>query len=70
MPQFPLITETGDGRREGIMAGKSLRCRLGMHKWVVHRDIEAGAWHQCARCGKERTPDVNPPAVGGMMAEG
>jgi hypothetical protein len=52
------------------MAKKSLRCRLGMHKWVVQAAPEDGTFHVCARCGKERTPDAPPPAVGGMMAGG
>ena len=38
--------------------GKTLRCRLGVHKWVVQHEPETGdAYFACARCGKERSPD-------------
>jgi len=31
--------------------GKSLHCRLGIHKWVTR--VNAGArWQECGRCGK------------------
>jgi len=47
------------------MAGKPLRCRLGMHKWVLHHEPETGAtFHECARCGKDRSPDGPLPPIG------
>ncbi len=40
------------------MAAKPLRCRLGMHKWEIRHEPETGdAFHVCARCGTERSPD-------------
>jgi hypothetical protein len=40
------------------MARKPLRCRMGMHKWVVEHEPETGAaFHVCARCGTDRAPD-------------
>ena len=50
------------------MAAKTLRCRLGMHKWVLQHEPETGsAYYGCARCGKERSPDGPsvPPVVPG-----
>ena len=60
MPEFPLTTG-----REGIMAGKPLRCRLGMHKWVLQHEPETGTrFYECARCGKDRSPDGALPPIG------
>lgn len=40
------------------MGAKSVRCRLGLHKWVTAREPESGSGYLlCARCGKERSPD-------------
>lgn len=54
---------------------KSLRCRLGSHRWVTR--VNAGArWQECGSCGKytNRVPGANrfPPSgtgdgVGGAM---
>ena len=47
------------------MAGIPLRCRLGMHKWVLHHEPETGDWfHECALCGKDRSPDGPLPPIG------
>ncbi len=52
MRQFPQTTRT-----EGMMAGKPLRCRMGMHKWVVQHQVETGVgFYVCARCGMDRAP--------------
>lgn len=40
------------------MDEKNWECRIGIHKWVLEHEPEGGAaYHVCARCGKERTPD-------------
>ena len=47
------------------MAGKPLRCRLGMHKWVLQHEPETGTrFYECARCGKDRSPDGALPPIG------
>ncbi|TFV94061.1 hypothetical protein [Orlajensenia leifsoniae] len=49
---------------EGTMAStKALRCRFGLHKWVLRHQEETGlAYHECALCGVERSDD-GPPAT-------
>lgn len=47
------------------MAGRKLRCRLGVHKWVLHHEPESGTrFYQCAHCGKDRSPDGALPPIG------
>ena len=48
------------------MTGKTWRCRLGIHKWVEHhQEPETGArFFECARCGKDRSPDGRLPPIG------
>lgn len=42
---------------------KALRCRFGLHKWVLRHQEETGlAYHECALCGVERSDD-GPPAT-------
>lgn len=31
--------------------GKSLLCRLGLHKWLTRVNADA-RWQECGRCGK------------------
>ncbi|GAA2027658.1 hypothetical protein GCM10009819_08890 [Agromyces tropicus] len=50
------------------MDGKSFRCRIGMHHWVLQHEPESGgAFYECSRCGKDRSPDGPsvPPVVPG-----
>ena len=50
------------------MAGKPLRCRMGMHKWVAQHQVETGVgFYVCARCGQDRAPDGPsvPPVASG-----
>ncbi len=55
--------DDADGRDH--MTGKTWRCRLGMHKWVMHHQEETGArYFECARCGKDRSPDGQLPPIG------
>ena len=47
------------------MTGKTWRCRLGMHKWVEQHQEETGTrFFECARCGKDRSPDGQLPPIG------
>jgi hypothetical protein len=39
-----------DSRR---MAGKSLLCSLGMHRWKNHYNDEGQRYITCERCGKD-----------------
>jgi hypothetical protein len=50
------------------MPAKALRCRVGIHKWVLRTSTENGAFHECARCGKMGTSDWGPP-VGGTLED-
>jgi hypothetical protein len=50
------------------MTGRNWQCRLGMHHWVLQHEPDTGStYHECSRCGKERSPDGPsvPPIVGG-----
>ena len=41
-----------------MMSEKPLLCALGLHRWVLRHQEETGsAYHQCSRCGKERSDD-------------
>ncbi|MRG58860.1 hypothetical protein GE115_03090 [Agromyces sp. CFH 90414] len=45
------------------MAARPLRCRFGMHKWVLRHEPETEAYHECARCLKVRSPYPSPLAT-------
>ena len=42
---------------------KPLRCRLGIHKWVVRREPDVAPYHECTRCSKVRSNDL-PVGIG------
>jgi hypothetical protein len=44
--------------------GTSLRCKVGMHKWVKKTNDEGGRYLECSRCGKEdNIPDSAGPRI-------
>lgn len=40
------------------MTGKPIRCRLGVHKWVVRREPDVDPYIACARCSKVRVTEL------------
>ena len=53
-----LYANPPDDADGGIMARKPLRCRIGLHKWVVQHQVETGVgFYVCTRCEMERAPD-------------
>lgn len=48
------------------MGERPLRCRVGMHKWVVRREPGVTPFHQCVRCGKVRSDDIPAGHLGGV----
>jgi hypothetical protein len=49
------------------MRGKPLRCRLGMHKWVVRREPDVEPYFECARCSKVQVTALPMIGMGGDM---
>ena len=46
---------------------RPLRCRLGIHRWVVHREPGIEPHHECARCQKVM---INKPEMIGGQGMG
>ncbi|WP_157487940.1 MULTISPECIES: hypothetical protein [unclassified Leifsonia] len=43
------------------MPTRPLRCRVGLHAWVLKHQEETGvAYHACALCGVDRSDDGPP----------
>jgi hypothetical protein len=49
------------------MRGKPLRCRLGMHTWVVRREPDVEPYFECARCSKVQVTALPMIGMGGDM---
>jgi hypothetical protein len=50
----------------GVSMAKSLRCRLGWHKWIKRNVDGGGQYLVCVRCGKEDHGTLSTPgAMGG-----
>jgi len=50
----------------GVSMAKSVRCRLGWHKWIKRNVDGGGQYLACARCGKEDHGTLSTPgAMGG-----
>jgi len=55
-------TSLGDQMTATTASRRPLRCRLGIHDWVLERNPENGQTYLCCvRCGRDRTDDYNRP---------
>ena len=47
---------------------RPLRCRLGLHKWVLKQDTpDGGRYHGCARCDRMQESEYRPQAFPPML---
>ncbi|MFC9918885.1 hypothetical protein [Agromyces binzhouensis] len=51
------------------MRTTSFRCRIGIHKWVLHREPDTEPYYECARCAKVRVVELTMIGMGdgGML---
>ena len=51
--------------KEAAMA-KSLRCRIGMHRWRIERDYQGKRYRECRDCGAVSGSSMTPPGTPGI----
>ena len=49
------------------MGRRHVLCRVGLHKWVVHREPPVKPYVWCDRCEKAKMVDTRPENVAGQF---